>query len=80
MEKEIILKNSEKEKYEVELMKLIKLFPRSPDQEFSSATKIVFINETRDIYDHLNFIAETFIQQSHLIGLYHKYIKSNKIS
>lgn len=72
VEREIITKNAEKEKYEIELIKLVKLFPRSIEQEKASATQIVFLNETRETYDHINFIAETIIQQSHLIALYYK--------
>ena len=73
IEKEIITKNVEKEKYDIELMKLIKLFPRSLDQEKAAATKIVYLNETRETYDHINFICDSIVQQSHLIALYYKY-------
>ena len=72
VEKEIITKNVEKEKQEIQLAKLVRLFPRSPDQEKAAATQIVYLQETRETFDHINFIAETIIQQSHLIALYYE--------
>lgn len=75
MEKEIVKKNVEKERHEIELAKLVKLFPRSFDQEKSAATQFVYLQETRETYDHINFIIETIIQQSHLIALYYQYYK-----
>ena len=72
VEKEIVTKNVEKEKQEIQLAKLIRLFPRAPDQERATATQIVYLQETRETYDHINFIMETIIQQSHLIALYYE--------
>lgn len=80
VEKEIINKNVEKEKKNIELARLVKLAPRSPVQEKELATQIVYLQETRETFDHINFIAETIIQQSHLIALYHGYLSQIKSS